>query len=127
MSTSIRSEHLEKLIKKIINDIIYKKINDSKIKFVTITRVKLSPKFAHAKIYVTIYDDKENVRRCLKGLKNATKFIRHEMGKHLDLRRVPEIVFLVDQEMLHQYRILDITQKLRENVDNKSEITKDEE
>lgn len=126
MSTNKRSEHLEKIIKRLISDIIYKKVNDPRIKFVTITRVKLSSNLAHAKIYITIYNDKENVRKCLKGLKNATSFIRHEIGKDLELRRTPEIVFLTDKDMLYQYRILGITKKIKENSINNNEIIEDE-
>jgi len=126
MSTSKRSEHLEKILKRLISDIIYKKVNDPRIKFVTITRVKLTSNLAYAKIYITIYNDKENVRKCLKGLKNATSFIRHEIGQDLELRRTPQIEFVVDKEMLYQYRILDITKKLHENNETRNEISPDE-
>jgi len=127
MSTSNRSEHLEKIIKRLISDIIYKEVNDPRIKFVTITRVKLSSNLASAKIYITIFNDKENVRKCLKGLRNATSFIRHEIGKDLELRRIPEIVFLVDKEMLQQYRILEITRKIKEESNKSNEIRNNEE
>ena len=127
MSTSNRSEHLEKIIKRLISDIIYKEVNDPRIKFVTITRVKLSSNLASAKIYITIFNDKENVRKCLKGLRNATSFIRHEIGKDLELRRTPEIEFLVDKEMLKQYRILEITRKIKEESNKSNEIRNNEE
>ena len=127
MSTSNRSEHLEKVIKRLISDIIYKEVNDPRIKFVTITRVKLSSNLASAKIYITIFNDKENVRKCLKGLRNATSFIRHEIGKDLELRRTPEIEFLVDKEMLQQYRILEITRKIKEESNKSNEIRNNEE
>ncbi len=127
MSTSNRSEHLEKIIKRLISDIIYKEVNDPRIKFVTITRVKLSSNLASAKIYITIFNDKENVRKCLKGLRNATSFIRHEIGKDLELRRTPEIEFLVDKEMLQHYRILEITRKIKEESNKSNEIRNNEE
>jgi len=127
MSTSNRSEHLEKIIKRLVSDIIYKEVNDPRIKFVTITRVKLSSNLASAKIYITIFNDKENVRKCLKGLHNATSFIRHEIGKDLELRRTPEIEFLVDKEMLQHYRILEITRKIKEESNKSNEIHNNEE
>jgi ribosome-binding factor A len=127
MLTNRRSEHLEKVLKRLISDIIYKEINDPRIKFVTITRVKLTPKLEYAKIYITIFNDKENIRKCLKGLKNATSFIRHEIGKDLKLRRTPEIEFLADKDMLTQYRILDITKKIKENAISENEISENEQ
>ena len=126
MLTNRRSEHLEKVLKRLISDIIYKEINDPRIKFVTITRVKLTPKLEYAKIYITIFNDKENIRKCLKGLKNATSFIRHEIGKDIKFRRTPEIEFLADKDMLAQYRILDITKKIKENAISENEISENE-
>ena len=91
MLTNRRSEHLEKILKRLISDIIYKEINDPRIKFVTITRVKLTPN-----------------------------------GKDLKLRSTPEIVFLSDKDMLNQYRILDITKKIKENAISENEISENE-
>jgi ribosome-binding factor A len=127
MSTSNRSEHLEKIIKRLISDVIYKKVNDPRIKFVTITKIILSSNLASAKIYITIFNDKENVRKCLKALRNATSFIRHEISKDLELRRSPEIEFLVDREMLHQYKILEITRKIKEERNKSNETHNNEE
>ncbi|HZK12613.1 MAG TPA: 30S ribosome-binding factor RbfA [Atribacterota bacterium] len=103
-----RSEHLEKSLKREINNIIYRKINDPRIKFVTITRIKVSPDLKYASIFVTIFNDEAQQKKALKGLKSATKFIRVELGKELKLRFVPEIEFKIDEDLEHQYKLLKI-------------------
>jgi len=108
MSLSKRSEQIEKPLKREINNIIYRKINDPRIKFVTITRVKVSPDLKYADIFVTIFNDKDQQKKALKGLKSATKFIRGELGKYLKLRYVPDIEFKIDEDLEHQYRLLKI-------------------
>src|SRR5680860_1551073 len=64
-----RSEHLEKSLLREINNIIYRKINDPRIKFVTLTRVKVSSDLKYADIFVTIFNDKKQQRKALEGLK----------------------------------------------------------
>ena len=108
MPSPKRREHLEKFLKREINNIIYRKINDPRIKFVTITRIKVSPDLKYANIFVTIFNDESQQKKTLEGLKSATKFIRVELGKELKLRFVPEIEFKIDEDLEHQYKLLKI-------------------
>ncbi|MGB6370185.1 MAG: 30S ribosome-binding factor RbfA [Atribacterota bacterium] len=108
MLLSKRSEQLEKSLKREINNIIYRKINDPRINFVTITRIKVSPDLKYADIFVTIFNDEVKQKKALKGLKSATKFIRGELGKDLKLRYVPNIEFKIDEDLEHQYKLLKI-------------------
>ncbi|GAG61182.1 unnamed protein product, partial [marine sediment metagenome] len=62
----------------------------------------------YADIFVTIFNDKDQQKKALKGLKNATKFIRGELGKDLKLRYVPNIEFMIDEDLEHQYKLLKI-------------------
>ncbi len=123
MSSFKRSEQLEKSLKREINNIIYRKINDPRIKFVTITRIKVSSDLKYADIFVTIFNDKAQQRKTLKGLRNATKFIRVELGKELKLRFVPLIEFKIDEDLEHQYKLLKIITEVREKQSN---LKKDE-
>lgn len=108
MLTSKRSEQLERSLIREINNIIYRKINDPRIKFVTITRIKVSSDLKYADIFVTIYNDESQQKKALKGLKNATKFIRGELGKDLKMRYVPNIKFKIDEDLERHYKLLKI-------------------
>ena len=114
MPLTKRSEHLEKYLLREINNIIYRKVNDPRIKFVTITRAKVSSDLKYADIFVTIFNDKKQQRKALEGLKNATKFIRGELGKDLKIRYVPNIKFVIDQDLKHQYKLLKIITEINE-------------
>ena len=118
MLLSKRSEHLEKCLKREINNIIYRKINDPRIKFVTITRIKVSSDLKYADIFVTIFNDEAQQKKALKGLRSATKFIRGELGKDLKLRYVPNIEFKIDEDLEHQYRLLKIITEVHDQQTN---------
>lgn len=117
-STTKRSEQFEKYLKKKINEIIYRKINDPRISFVTITKVSTSTDLKYAKIYISIYGDEDHNVNCLKALKKATKFIRGEIARESKIRYVPEITFLIDEEIEYQYRLLKIFEDMhKRNID----------
>jgi ribosome-binding factor A len=126
MSLSKRSEQLEKSLIREINNIIYRKINDPRIKFVTITRIKVSSDLKYADIFVTILNDKDQQKKALKGLKNATKFIRGELGKDLKIRYVPKIEFKIDEDLEHQYKLLKIITEIHGNQLNLKKDENDE-
>jgi len=113
-NTSKRSGQLEKSLSKIINDIIYRKINDPRIKLVTITRVQVSSDLRHANIYFSIYGDEDHKKKCLEGLQSAKKFIRGEIARQLKIRFVPEIEFKIDKDIEYQYKILKIFSKIHQ-------------
>ena len=58
MSSSKRSEQLEKYLKREINKVIYREINDPRIKFVTITKIQVSSGLKYAKVFVSIFNNK---------------------------------------------------------------------
>jgi len=114
MPSSKRSEQLGKALKKVINNIIYKKINDPRIKFVTLTKIRVSSDLKYAKIYITILGDENHKEKCLKGLKNATNFIRGEIGRELEIRYLPEIHFIIDKDMEYQYKMLKVVSEINQ-------------
>jgi len=109
-----RKEQLEKYLIREINNIIYREINDPRIKFVTITRVKVSSDLRYADIFVTIFNDRKQQKKTLEGLKNATKFIRGELGKDLKIRYVPNIKFIIDKDLEQQYKLLKIITEIND-------------
>ena len=109
-----RKEQLEKFLIREINNIIYREINDPRIKFVTITRVKVSSDLKYADIFVTIFNDRKQQKKTLEGLKNATKFIRGELGKDLKIRYVPDIKFIIDKDLEQQYKLLKIITEIND-------------
>jgi ribosome-binding factor A len=125
MSSSKRSEQLEEYLKREINKVIYRKINDPRIKFITITKIQVSSDLKYAKIFVSTFNDNDEDRQklALEGLEHATKFIRGEIGKDLKLRFIPEIIFKIDKNIEYQYKL----QKIISEIHKKQLYTKKDE
>jgi ribosome-binding factor A len=95
-----KKKHFEKLLKRNISFIIYKKVKDPRIGFVTVTRIALSNDLHNAKVYISILGTKEEQDKGMNGLKSATKFIRSELAFELKKYRfTPYISFHYDKEL----------------------------
>jgi len=63
----------------------------------SVSLVRLSPDMRHARVYVRIEGGQPDKEAALKGLAAAAGFVRHELVERLQLRRAPEIAFVLDE------------------------------
>ena len=115
MSSQLRIEKLQELIKQEMSKMLLREIKDPRIGFVTVTDVEMTGDLREAKIYVSIMGGEEKVQESLKGLKSALGFIRREIGRRIRLRFTPEISFALDTSLDYSEHIqkilLDIEKK----------------
>lgn len=109
-----RSDRLAHLIKEEIALTLQQGINDPRIGFVTITKVKVSDDLSLARVYFSVYGDNEEKKMTLAGLKRAKGYLRRELGKRLKAyRRIPDIVFCFDDSIEHGSHIESIIERLK--------------
>ena len=100
-----RADRVAELIRADMSDIILKKVNDPRLHSVTITSVKVTDDLRNAKIYFVEMGKDECSSEIKAGLAQAAGFIRRELGKRLQLRLVPELIFVHDQSFAYGNRI----------------------
>lgn len=110
-----RSERVADLIKMEIADILMKKIKDPRVGFVTVTGVDVSDDIRYAKVYVSIMEEEGTKKKTLAGLNSASNFIRNELGKRLTMRRVPEVVFKIDNSLEQAAHIFEVLDKIKKD------------
>lgn len=106
-----RTNRIGDQIKMEVADILTTKIRDPRIGFVTVTSVEVSDDLKHAKIFVTVQKD-QDAKQAFMGLRKATGFIRAELSRRLQIRRVPEVVFLPDESTEKVSHILDLLDRI---------------
>lgn len=97
-----------------VADIIMRKTKDPRVGTVTVTDVEITNDLRLARVFVTTLLDAEHEREAFAGLEKAGGFIRSELGRRLNLRYTPELVFLKDASGPRGDRILSILDYLDE-------------
>jgi ribosome-binding factor A len=108
-----RRERVEELIVREVSDILRREVSDPRIGFVTITGAKISPDLRHARVYVSILGSEEKQAEALKGLQSAARFIRGELGKRIEMRDTPQLVFQIDAAIAHGARIFELLEQVK--------------
>jgi ribosome-binding factor A len=109
-----RVDRLTQLFKDEIGQIIQQEIKDTRLGFITITGVKLTPDLRQAWVYFSVLGDKINKEKASQGLKSASGYIKRLIGQRIKMRYTPEIEFELDEtwdKMKHIENILDKIRK----------------
>ena len=71
---------------------------------ISITRAEVTGDLRYCKVYVSVLGEL-NEKNFKKGLKSAAPWLRHELGRTLDLRYTPELIFELDKSIEHGARM----------------------
>jgi len=110
-----RSERLGEMIQKEISDILHRRIKDPRVDgLCTVMKVDVSEDLRHAKVSVSVMGTEQQQKNTLIGLKNASGFIRREIGHRIELRYTPELTFILDKSVEYGIQIDQLIKKFRE-------------
>jgi len=111
MSTK-RQKRIGELIQEVISELLEKKLEDPRLRMVTITDAEITPDLRQARIWYSVLGEPEQIKAATQALRNAAGFMRRELGMQLRLRYVPEIVFKRDDSWQRGARVDDLLQQI---------------
>jgi ribosome-binding factor A len=114
---SQRTERVDELLRQEIGALLAKEVADPRIGFATITDIETSPDLRHAKVWVSVIGQKGDRDGTVRALENAMPFIRHELGRRLRIRRIPELHVRLDDSAERGTRVLHLLQELEAGVE----------
>ncbi|MCE0558733.1 MULTISPECIES: 30S ribosome-binding factor RbfA [unclassified Motilimonas] len=101
-----RSQRVAQQIQKEIAGILQRDVKDPRIGMVTVSSVEVSRDLAYASVYVTLFNlENDSIEESMKGLSEASGYVRMLLGKALRLRIVPEIKFVYDNSLVEGLRL----------------------
>jgi len=90
-----RTDRISSSIQKALAQIIRDEVKDPRVGMVTIQEVRTVRDLSQAKVYFTVMDEEQG-KDVQKALQNAAGFIRHQLGRQVQLRTVPQLIFVYD-------------------------------
>ncbi len=101
-----RHERVAEEIRHEIGTMVAGELKDPRIGgLVTITEVRVTPDLKHARIFVSVMGSEAEQKSTVQGLTAAAGYIRHELTERIQLRRAPEIHFILDHSEEYGQRI----------------------
>jgi ribosome-binding factor A len=114
------------MIRNHLMDLLERKVNDPRVKMVTVTDVVVTPDAARATVHFSVLGGPEAQAEAQEGLESAAGWLRRELGHRLRLRNTPQLVFHYDPSLEHGEHIASILSELGLG-DNVDDVDDDEE
>src|SRR5688572_24258607 len=109
---SQRTDRVDQLLREEISRLVTEEVADPRVGFVTITRVETQPDLRHAKVWVSVIGQPAERTAAVAALGRAMPFVRHELGKTLRIKRIPDLHVHLDDTAERGTRVLRLLDEL---------------
>ena len=111
------NEEIQKELASLIRNLKDPRVQDTMI---SITHVETTPDLRYAKVYVSFLQE-DRAADALKGLKSAGGYLRRELGRALQLRYTPEMVWALDDSITYGAKMMKLINSLEVTQDGDSD------
>jgi ribosome-binding factor A len=114
-TNNFKKEKYEERLLNEINSLLRSSTNDGRLARVSITKVELSPDYGYATVSWDTYDS--GTRGDAKiAIEASSGRIRSELAKVLEVRHVPALTFIYDNQFEEENKITELLKKERANL-----------
>jgi ribosome-binding factor A len=111
-----RHERIGEEIAHEINAMLAGELKDPRLEIsVVVNEVRIAPDGRHARIFVGARGTEAEQHGAIKALEHAAGFIRHEILERLQLRRVPDLHFTLDNSQEYTERIDQLLKEMKKS------------
>ena len=109
-----RTNKLNAEFKRLIADILTKKVKDPRItEMFTVLDVDCDKELSSAKVYVSVYStNAEKAAQTFVAIKENEPFVRREISKNMHIRKVPQFNFVLDTSLAYGQKINEMLYEL---------------
>lgn len=111
-----RGGRINEEVKREISIIIRDEIKDPRMTaMVSVIAVNVTKDLRYAKVFVSIFGKNEEEKdETFAALKNASGYIRKEIGHRMNLRNTPQVLFELDDSISYSMKIEELIEKVKE-------------
>ena len=109
-----RAQKVAEELRKIVSMILLNDLADSRVGFITVTRIEVTDDLRNATIYYSVLGDEEARNNAEEALEEHHRFIRHLVVERINMKFAMEIVFQFDDAIDENFKIEGILRKIKE-------------
>lgn len=124
MAQGRRVERVAALIRREVSEMLVNGIKDERVSLgmVSVTNVDVAGDLQHCRIHVSVYGSPEVQQQALAGLRSASSYVKGELGRRLNMRRTPEVIFQLDRGIEKGTSVLGLLNQLEQQRQERGEI-----
>src|SRR3954452_17451120 len=121
---SFRPARVAEVIREVAAETILFRLQDPRVRNVTVTRVEVPSDLLTAKVYVSVMGTEQDAKQTLEGLSSSAGFIQRQLADRLKLRYTPTLSFQLDKGLKNSQEVTRLLQREGPGPDH-AELTKE--
>lgn len=121
-----RTDRVSAQLRRELGTIVHAMVRVHGLPSISVSDVEITRDMAHAKVFVTALQP-ERAKEAMKGLKELTPEIRHELSRAVKMRHTPELHFHYDDSVDRGERIDNLLRDLDTAANSESSADADDE
>jgi ribosome-binding factor A len=111
-----RHERVGEEIAHEINAMLAGELKDPRLEgMVVASEVRVQPDMKHARVFISVKGTNKEQSDAIKALEHASGYIRRELVERLQLRRIPELHFMLDMSQEYVERIEQLLKEMKKD------------
>jgi len=107
-----RTVKIAEELRRELADIIRMDVKDDRLSaMVTVSRLELTQDLKFAKVLISVFDEERAREKSIEALNHAASFIRTRLAHSMNIRTVPKLTFVLDNNIAYSF---EIEKKLKE-------------
>jgi len=100
MARGGRDRRIGQELQRLLPDLMRSELKDPRVTgLITVTAVEVSADLAHAKVFVTVLDERGDIKSTVAALNHCAPFLRSQLSQLMTLRTVPMLTFVFDESV----------------------------
>jgi ribosome-binding factor A len=121
---SFRPARIAEVIREVAAETILFRLQDPRVRNVTVTRVEVPSDLLTAKVYVSVMGSDQEAKQTLEGLDSSAGYIQRQLADRLKLRYTPTLSFHLDMGLKNSQEVTRLLQQEGRHPDQ-AELTQD--
>jgi ribosome-binding factor A len=110
-----RTQQVASTLLKAVQEVIQRGLHDPRVRgLITVTSINVPPDLRTATVMISVLPE-ERQNLTLKGIQDAARHIRREVGELVAMRQVPELHFKLDLSLKRQAEVMNAIAKAAED------------
>ncbi len=93
MPSQLRTQRIADRMRQELSEMLIREVQDPRLTGISVTDVKVDRELAYADIFISAVEGQSRASEALKGLNNASGFLRSSLAKRIQLRTFPRLRF----------------------------------
>lgn len=111
-----RHERIGEEIQHELSAMVAGELKDPRLELgITVTEVRVTPDLKQVRAFIGVNGSEKEQADAIKALEHAAGFIRHELVERLQLRRAPELLFILDKSQQYSERIEQLLRDMKKD------------